>query len=1278
MALDDVHAAFSIYFPSLVSNDDASECLHDPLIDREPTPLETFSRTIRNYVPSSIPIPSAAPSPPRVSRPVSFGSFLSPATHTLSPPTRARDGDGDWKRRGSDASSQADLDRWPAQQRRSDSGSAGEMPVFSLDDVPEDGPREGDGYVTRYPGVGDAEQVVWAGWDTLANVSDGSDRPKTRAVLMLGYPRGLQVWDCSNLGSVSELLNLTGAHWGAVEFAGVLPDPPSLADDAFRVQRPLVGFSSRTAQGTDFIVYSLRTHEVVKRLPLIGFTSFAAASQFIIVCTSNPSTLHIISSCTLATLYTIPQSSLVSFTPPPIISSSTKPNIHDVSPLDIDSHYSSSSIRSSAHPHPIHALSNRLLAYVSPISRHDGAPAATPGQAHTSLPVAAAAADTSTSKYGLGMTQADLGNAAVKIGGSVLSGMKTLGGMAFSAARAGVTAAVSGEHAHSPAHTRSTSASASASAAGALGLFFSKSAPAATHEYQTSPDRRRRSLRVTSPVEGFDSQATVTPYALPPPPTSPLSLTSGCSITVVDLNPLLVPSSAPLEPEPIARFALSRPQALSAIKFSTDGTTLAVCSKDGHAVRVFQIRPTPRTLRQPPPEPPSHDGHGQPHPPARPKAGKDKDRDKARVAASPTEVRRQPSLEPAEHLAQSMQHVYTLRRGHTSAVVDAMEWAHDKLWFGMATRKRTIHVFALNPLGGRPDGNSHLAGKVVNPTELKSSSTELSPLVRVRLKPLAQDAANVPCAFTFLRSSEAALPPSLLPPASVHFSASSSPSSVSSSGLSKPVSPAQRPTRPTNYKDLLVFDPADGALTLRRIFVERPAPDQAVIPGSIPIAGGMSISLPGMSTLSRMGASASPPSSGASPRPASGLTQMMERATDVVGRESVVGTWALARGRDWPEVRQSLRVWQAGRLRAERVAKAESVFSPPSSIDDDLFTDRRLLPRTRTHSWLARAELSTFSTRPRILPRLIYLSHQFAFHALGEDYHALIRSLDLDVPSSALVVRTPIAVSAFATSPGDADAFVQGHDHANAIGPASSFDEPLASALAAQLHPLAPSPPVLPMLPNGTPGSASKGLLGGAIPIRQVAAGIQDGMSEGLGRIRRELGKARSPRLGASRDSDVGVVGAGAASVPLEFDEEDEDFMVGDARPLTRAQDAFAEAEVVSRSASTGADTTSAVSTSASVSTPSTTFNMAALPEEHGLFLQGPGDGGEGGEGGEEGAWTGWGPEEQQAVEDAERFDDITVGFLDEEHESMRRAQEREREAGSEKRKKKARSRKQH
>ncbi len=320
-------------------------------------------------------------------------------------------------------------------------------------------------------------------------------------------------------------------------------------------------------------------------------------------------------------------------------------------------------------------------------------------------------------------------------------------------------------------------------------------------------------------------------------------------------------------------------------------------------------------------------------------------------------------------------------------------------------------------------------------------------------------------------------------------------------------------------------------------------------------------------------------------------------------------------------------------------------------------------------SWLSHAELSTFSSSPRVLPRLIYLSHQFSFHALGEDYHALIRSHHFDVPSSKIDVRKPIEVSAFAT--GDTDAFVQGlGSHHDITRVASSFDEPLASALSAQLHPLNPSPPVLPMLPNGTPGSASKSLIN-AIPIRQVAAGIQDGMSGGLGRIRREFGKARSPKLSARRDSAVSGSGE-ALSVPLEFDEEDEDFLVKDSQPLTREHGGpvEVEADVVSRSVSTGVETAPSSTSAASVSTPST--SLEPLPAEH--TLDGLGEG----EGDEDQMWSGWGPEEQQAVEDAERFDDITVGFLDEEHETMRERETsiREAEADAKKSAKKRRARK--
>ena len=60
-------------FQSLV--DKTADIQH--LLHREQTAFESLSRTLRTYVPSTIhiPVPRSVPSPPLVSRPVSFGSF---------------------------------------------------------------------------------------------------------------------------------------------------------------------------------------------------------------------------------------------------------------------------------------------------------------------------------------------------------------------------------------------------------------------------------------------------------------------------------------------------------------------------------------------------------------------------------------------------------------------------------------------------------------------------------------------------------------------------------------------------------------------------------------------------------------------------------------------------------------------------------------------------------------------------------------------------------------------------------------------------------------------------------------------------------------------------------------------------------------------------------------------------------------------------------------------------------------------------------------------------
>jgi hypothetical protein len=58
-----------------------------------------------------------------------------------------------------------------------------------------------------------------------------------------------------------------------------------------------------------------------------------------------------------------------------------------------------------------------------------------------------------------------------------------------------------------------------------------------------------------------------------------------------------------------------------------------------------------------------------------------------------------------------------------------------------------------------------------------------------------------------------------------------------------------------------------------------------------------------------------------------------------------------------------------------------------------------------------------------------------------------------------------------------------------------------------------------------------------AVPIQCVAAGLSDGMSEGLARVRRKISRVHGPRLIRHHDMVAGV--------PLEFGEEDEDFVGG-------------------------------------------------------------------------------------------------------------------------------------
>ena len=259
--------------------------------------------------------------------------------------------------------------------------------------------------------------------------------------------------------------------------------------------------------------------------------------------------------------------------------------------------------------------------------------------------------------------------------------------------------------------------------------------------------------------------------------------------------------------------------------------------------------------------------------------------------------------------------------------------------------------------------------------------------------------------------------------------------------------------------------------------------------------------------------------------------------------------------------------------------------------------------------WLAQAELSTCSRSTRIIPGSIYLSYQFSFFAFSEDYHALIRRLHFDIPVEKIEVRRQVEASAYVA--GQGEAFVSAASTPQDARGARSFDDSLASAIHAGLEYPSSSPPIIPMLPNG----ARPGSFKAALPIRSVAANLTEGVNDSLGRLSRGFRRLQSPRMRPARTDE---------SVPLEFDEEDEAFLSDD-REHDNANDN--DNDTMSNSGCGGRD-------SRSVSTPSTNNNLP-LPENLENFDESEPDAG----------WL----DDMDAVEEAERFDEISAARIVEE-----------------------------
>jgi hypothetical protein len=272
----------------------------------------------------------------------------------------------------------------------------------------------------------------------------------------------------------------------------------------------------------------------------------------------------------------------------------------------------------------------------------------------------------------LPVSQADLGNAALKVGGSVFSGMKALGGMAFNALQA--RGSSNNDKPSQGVESKN------------LQVAVSRSAPSAmsASDISVEPDAiasRGRLVSARQPLAAeVDTKSRTDPISRIPSDGGAAS-SADAFVTVCDLAPLLLQAEKPRKtrPETLVHFVALHDQSVSALQFSADGTTLMIARRDGTIVKTFKVQTIPKAVRL------AHDD----------------------ASSTWAEVRRaEPTL------------VYDLKRGRTSGVVENMKAAQDGRWAAIGTRARTIHVFAVNPYGGGSDIRSHTEGQIRNPAEL--------------------------------------------------------------------------------------------------------------------------------------------------------------------------------------------------------------------------------------------------------------------------------------------------------------------------------------------------------------------------------------------------------------------------------------------------------------------------------------------------------------------------------------------------------------------------------
>jgi hypothetical protein len=249
---------------------------------------------------------------------------------------------------------------------------------------------------------------------------------------------------------------------------------------------------------------------------------------------------------------------------------------------------------------------------------------------------------------GIPTTQAEIGHAALRVGGSVLSGMRTLGGMALSVAKSRVVSAGSGSPSRHAAGEES---------GGGVARFFLRSAPSeGVSVVGEREEEQRRERRYSSTSSGLSASPGAGAGALHALAGVQVP-EGGCWVSVVYLAPLWLRRESGMgmgmrEPEKVAEFLVSKDKHVVGLRFSSDGCAVVVVPRDGQVAQMFQLRLQPSVGK------------------VLGDVGVEKKKGK-RPSVGVMAVKREMRMP---------WHVYELRRGRPSAVVEAVEYADDGRW----------------------------------------------------------------------------------------------------------------------------------------------------------------------------------------------------------------------------------------------------------------------------------------------------------------------------------------------------------------------------------------------------------------------------------------------------------------------------------------------------------------------------------------------------------------------------------------------------------------------